>query len=84
VSVVTYRARTPAAAARRYHADAIAHASQGWVPVAEVPRGHATLSVIYMHDPAAAVEVIEVLEALIGAAPATQASGQPNRRKGHA
>ena len=65
--VVTYRGPTAAEATSRYHADALARARDGWVPLAEERRagdGVAELAVTYRRDQVALVYVIEVLEAI--------------------
>jgi hypothetical protein len=66
--IATYRGPTAAEALARYHAEALARAREGWVPLAvERPAagGVAELSVTYQRDPAAVAEVIEVLEAIL-------------------
>lgn len=65
--VVTYRGPTAAEATSRYHADALARAREGWVPLAEDRHaigGSAELAVTYRRDQVALVYVIEVLEAI--------------------
>lgn len=66
--IATYRGPTAAEALARYHAEALARAREGWVPLAEerhAAGGVAELSVTYQRDPAAVAEVIEVLEAIL-------------------
>ncbi len=65
--VVTYRGPTAAAATGRYHADALARARNGWVPLAEERHRDgdgAELAVTYLRDHVALAYVIEVLEAI--------------------
>lgn len=68
MSVVTYRGPTAAEATSHYHADALARARDGWVPLAEerhAAGGVAELSVTYRRDRVAVVYVVEVLEAIL-------------------
>ena len=66
--VVTYRGSTAAAATGRYHADALARAHDGWVPVVEerhATRGTAELAVTFRRDRAALAYVVETIEAVL-------------------
>lgn len=68
MSVVTYRGPTAAEATGHYHADALARAREGWVPLAEerhAAGGVAELSVTYRRDRVAVAYVVEVLEAIL-------------------
>ncbi len=75
--VVTYRGPTAAAATGRYHADALARARNGWVPIVEDRHrdgADAELAVTYLHDRVALGYVIEVLEAILQPAAPSAAS----------
>jgi len=66
--VVTYRGPTAAAATGQYHADALARAHDGWVPVVEerhATRGAAELAVTFRRDRAAMAYIIETIEAVL-------------------
>ena len=66
--VVTYRGSTAAAATGQYHADALARAHDGWVPVIEERhgiRGAAELAVTFRRDRAALAYIVETLEAVL-------------------
>ena len=70
--VVTYRGPTAAAATGCYHADALARAHGGWVPVIEerhTTRGTAELAVTFRRDRAALAYIIETIEAVLHLTP---------------
>lgn len=77
--VVTYRGPTAAAATGQYHADALARAYDGWVPVGEerhASRDEAELAVTFRRDRAAMAYIIETIEAVLDLArPVADARG---------
>jgi len=66
--VVTYRGSTASAATGLYHADALARAHDGWVPVVEerhATHGTAELAVTFRRDRAALAYIVETIEAVL-------------------